>query len=76
MKRDAIILLILAVGLIVPACSQNKNGKQRGKHSFKVVKSESEWKQNLSPLQYSVLREKGTEPAFTGEYWDNHKKGT
>jgi peptide-methionine (R)-S-oxide reductase len=76
MKRDAIILLILAVGLIVPACSQNKNGNQAGKHSFKVVKSESEWKQSLSPLQYSVLREKGTEPAFTGEYWDNHKKGT
>jgi peptide-methionine (R)-S-oxide reductase len=76
MKRDAIILLILAVGLIVPACSQNKNGKHTGKHSFKVVKSDSEWKQRLTPIQYNVLREKGTEAAFSGEYWDNHKKGT
>jgi peptide-methionine (R)-S-oxide reductase len=76
MKRDAIILLILAVGLIVPACSQNKNGKHAEKHSFKVVRSESEWKEHLTPIQYNVLREKGTEVAFSGEYWDNHKKGT
>jgi peptide-methionine (R)-S-oxide reductase len=36
--------------------------------SNKVTKSDSEWKQELSPDQYRVLREKGTERAFTGEY--------
>ncbi len=41
----------------------------------KIKKSEEEWKKELSPLQYHVLREKGTEWAFSGEYWDNHEKG-
>ena len=41
----------------------------------KTVKSEQEWKQELTPMQYHVTREKGTEPAFTGEYWNCKEKG-
>lgn len=42
----------------------------------KVVKTEAEWKKQLTPSQYEVLRKAATEPAFQGEYTDNHQKGT
>jgi peptide-methionine (R)-S-oxide reductase len=42
----------------------------------KVVKSEAEWKEALSPTQYHILREKGTEHAFTGKYWKHKENGT
>lgn len=41
----------------------------------KIVKTEAEWKQELSPLQFEVTRLKGTEMAFTGEYNSNKKQG-
>jgi peptide-methionine (R)-S-oxide reductase len=41
-----------------------------------MQKSEDEWKQQLTPEQYTVLREKGTEPPFTGKFLHNKDKGT
>jgi len=41
----------------------------------KVDKSEAEWRKELTPEQYRVLREKGTEPPFTGKYWNEHADG-
>jgi len=41
----------------------------------KVSKTEEEWRAELTPEQYEVLRRKGTERAFTGRYWDAHEDG-
>jgi peptide-methionine (R)-S-oxide reductase len=76
MKTKALMLLVW-VALLFPACSHNnKVGQGKQGVKFEVVKTDEEWQKQLTPLQYDVLRDKGTERAFTGDLWDNHEKGT
>ncbi len=70
MKNIFLVMTLLAL----TACQGQK--KDSKKTAFEVVKTESEWKSELSTQQYEVLRNKGTERAFTGEYWDHFEKGT
>ncbi len=58
----------------LPSNSVSQKGAQE-KMSNKVVKSDADWKKELSPEQYEIMRHKGTERAFSGKYWNCHTQG-
>jgi peptide-methionine (R)-S-oxide reductase len=68
--------LLLAICLFSCNSFSQKNQKKQDCKIEKITKTEAEWKKQLSPIQFNVTRQAGTERAFSGEYWDNHDKGT
>lgn len=62
--------------IAVSALIFSMNAQVRSTEIKKVVKSKEEWKSQLSPEQFHITREAGTERAYTGTYWNNHKRGT
>lgn len=77
MKYLKVITLIYSVIILfIYGCTLNSNNKEENnKMKFEITKTEEEWKKILTPDQFYVLRQKGTEPAFTGKYYNNKKKG-
>lgn len=71
-----ILVFFIAISTISVYAKTNKNEIKIEHKKYSVIKTEEEWKKILPPQSYYVLREKGTERAFTGKYHDNHKKGT
>src|SRR5690606_38056730 len=63
------LIIFLLLNLSCSSMAQNDKPKV-------MSKSETEWRKKLTPMQYYVLREKGTERPFTGEFWDHQEKGT
>ena len=75
MKKISLIPILLMF-LVYAGCAQKTDNKVESKNEIqKIEKSESEWKASLGPEEFEVLRNEGTEPAFSGKYWDNKEEG-
>ena len=68
--------------MALTACAQQstqkneKSTQNKTMDTFEIVKNESEWRNLLTPVQFNILREKGTERPYTGEYDKFFEKGT
>jgi len=73
---------VLLSAVLLLACGKSRTDAQgidqtsNNKRKDIIVKTNDEWKKELAADVYHVMREKGTERAFTGKYWDNHEEGT
>lgn len=69
LNATAVVLILIVSGSCM---SQPKKMKEE---SYPVQKTEAEWKASLTPEEYKILRQKGTEIAFTGKFWKNYEDG-
>ena len=71
--RSVWTLAALSVSGLTGLAQTKKPAKQTIE---KIMKTEAEWKKLLTPAQFQVARQKGTERAFSGQFWDHHEAGT
>src|ERR1051326_6813727 len=84
MKRSLLSLGVLAMGLLAgcresrppaPAAAVDNNPPGSTNTIQKITRSDAEWQKRLTSQQYHITRERGTERAFSGQFWDNHEPG-
>ena len=69
-----VLLLILTISLV--SCNANAQKTVKKQEVFPVVKTDAQWKSELTQMQYYVLRNAGTERAFSSDLYKNYDKGT
>lgn len=81
--RKSFYVFIALIGLFASSCIAQPGKKKYpdpkvvdGRHDYPMKLSDAEWKQRLSAMQYSILRQEGTERAGSGKYESNDQKGT
>jgi peptide-methionine (R)-S-oxide reductase len=71
----AVVVLSKTQGITTTFQQEGSRGVANSKGIKKVVKTDAEWKESMTPEQYEVMRKKGTERPFTSPLNDNHEKG-
>jgi peptide-methionine (R)-S-oxide reductase len=75
-KQGLVFAATFTMALFLYSCANHITSQNSDDMSFPKAKTEKEWKEVLTPLQYQVLRESATEKAFTGKYYATKDTGT
>jgi len=75
MKYISIIFIFFSLNGLSQIQTTDVKSPDETENMKKIQKTEDEWKKQLTPLQYHITREKGTEQAFTGKFWNFYEEG-